>query len=145
MAFITESVHIDNNKFIEEKMDQILVGKIMDTDITSVNVEFKDVLSLINTYQSSSTLKKWFSLGNNLIAFCVGIKKDYDYIKSLSIIDIESAFEKFERAFDGINSSKVNVGKIRRELVKYYVSNLEKFTSMGDDELLSDFVSETAI
>jgi len=145
LAFITEAVHIDNNKFTEEKMDQILVGKIMDTDITSVNVEFKDILSLINTYQSSSTLKKWFSFGNNLIAFCVGIKSDYNYIKSLSIIDVESSVEKFERAFDGINSSKVNVGKIRRELVKYYISNLERFIDMGDDELLSEFVSETAI
>ena len=145
LAFITESVHIDNNKFIEEKMDQILVGKIMDTDITAVSVEFKDILSLIDGYQSNITLKKWFKLGNNMIAFCVGIKKNYDYVHSLSNDDMECAVNRFENAFAGINSSKVNVGKIRRELVKYYISNLERLIDMGEDELLSDFATETAI
>lgn len=145
LAFITESIHIDNNKFIEEKMDQILVGKIMDTDITSVSVEFKNILSLIDKYQLNATLKQWFRIGNNMIAFCVGVKKNYNYVVNLSNEEMECSIKKFENAFAGINSSKVNVGKIRRELVKYYISNLERFIDLDEDELLSDFATETAI
>lgn len=144
LAFITESIIIDNSKFIEEKMDQILVRKILDTDISSISVEFKQILSLLNRWQTNTTLKKWFKTPNNLIAFCVGIKKSYFFINSLDELDLVKAISAFDEAFTAINPSKVNVGKIRRELVEYYVSNLEQLINLSVDDLINDFFDKTA-
>lgn len=46
LAFLTDNVHNENTKIIGEKMDQILIGRILDSQITSSKVEFKNVLEL---------------------------------------------------------------------------------------------------
>lgn len=144
LAFITNSVHIDNDKFIAEKMDQILVGKILDADITLSGIEFKQILQLIDNYQSNDYLKNWFKLNNNIIAFCVGIKKSYEFTSEMSSDNLQSAIERFEEAFRALNPSKVKLGKIRRDLVLMFISKLESLSKKTSEELIDLFITETA-
>jgi len=76
LAFLTDSVHNENSKIIGEKMDQILVGRILDSNIPNSEIEFNDTLKLIDSLTNNNERnKKWFKTSNNLIGFCVGIKK----------------------------------------------------------------------
>lgn len=144
LAFITNSVHIDNDKFIAEKMDQILVGKILDSDVTKSEIEFKQILQIIDKCQANDYLKNWFKLNNNIIAFCVGIKKSHRFISTINIEDLKNTIEKFEEAFKALNPSKVKLGKIRRDLVLLFISRLELLSKKSSEELIDLFIKETA-
>ena len=142
-AFITGSIHTENNKLIEEKMDQILVSKILESDLTS-SIEFKDVLGLIDRLSSSQVLKKWFKVSNNMIAFAAAIKKSYSDFNEITNEDAEIAMTNFEEAFKAFNPSKINLGKIRRELVNIFVTHISELKSSSSSELMERFMEETA-
>ncbi len=142
-AFITDSIHTENNKLIEEKMDQILVSKILESDLTG-SVEFKDVLSLINRLSTSSVLRKWFKVSNNMIAFAAAIKKSYSAFNETTNEDAEIAVANFEEAFKAFNPSKINLGKVRRELVNLFVSHISELKNSTSSELMERFMEETA-
>lgn len=145
LAFLTDNVHNENTKIIGEKMDQILVGRILDSEITSLGIEFKDVLKTIDSLtENNEEVKKWIKTSNNLIGFCVGIKKNYTVISKLGNEDFEEQINKFETAFKAINPSKVNLGKFRRDLSLYFIENYNEITSMDSDELIEKFAEITA-
>lgn len=139
VAYLSNSVNIDNQKIIEEKMDELIATKILDSDITDSTIEFTDLVNLINKFSQSSELKEWIRVHNNFIGFCVGAKKSIKTMNDLPLTEIKSAIENFEKAFDSIDVSKVRLGKIRRELVSHYIQNFNKFKDMGEYELIDEF------
>lgn len=144
LAFLTDNVHNENTKIIGEKMDQILIGRILDSQITTSKIEFKDILQLVDKLASENEqIKTWLKVSNNLIGFCVGIKKSFDALDKESSESIEIEIKKFEEAFRAINPSKVNLGKYRRELSKYFVEEYVSIKEKSAEELIENFAEIT--
>lgn len=144
LAFLSDSVHNENNKIISEKMDEIIVGKIMNTSVSENGLEFQEVLELIDKFAIDERAKSWLMTQNNLIGFCVGVKKSFSTLSTLSAEDFGILSEKFDNAFRGINAAKVNLGKFRRELSKKYIERIDQFREIEDIDLLTFFSDETA-
>lgn len=136
VAYLSGSVNIDNQKIIEEKMDELIASKIIDSDIPTSSMEFSDVVGLINKFGDSDYLKDWIRSQNNFIGFCVGARGSADLLKATEISIIERAVRNFEEAFVSINVSKVNLGKVRRELVSYFIQNFSTLSQLDEFELL---------
>ncbi len=141
LAFLTNNVNNENNKIVNEKMDEILVGRVLDTDISDCPVQFEDVLDLLDRLCENLEVRRWFKVNNNLIGFCVAIKKAYLLIRDLNPEDFENSTRVFEEAFDAINASKVNLGKYRRQLSREF---FEKYDSLSDktSEELTEYFAE---
>ncbi|MNS52883.1 hypothetical protein D3C72_856190 [compost metagenome] len=144
LSFLTENVHNENNKIIEEKMDEIIVGRILESRVFIGSITFKDILSLIDSKLSDSFLSEWFRVSNNLIGFCCGIKFSYSFIQEENIEETRNAFKTFELAFSAIKPSKVNLGKFRRELSFYFVKNYRQTKGFDTNELIGKFLEITA-
>lgn len=144
LAFLTNEVHNENNKIIGEKMDQIIVGRIMETKPESGGLNFKDVLKLIDKFSAKSESKKWLKVSNNLIGFSVGVKNSYQLVNQLDPQQFLEAIELFDNAFKYVNPSKVNLGKFRRELSKAFFENFSEFSKMDESELAEEFSNITA-
>lgn len=144
LAFLTGAVNNDNNKIIGEKMDQIIVGRIMDKQPNDDDIEFKEVITEIDRLCFNSEVKKWLKIGNNLIGFSVGIKSSYQTIKNTNSDDFSDAIELFESAFRAINPSKVNLGKYRRELSQNFIENYEQYSGFDEMELIEEFSELTS-
>lgn len=144
LAFFSGSVHNENNKIISEKMDEIIVGNIMNSAISENTLEFQNILELIDKYSQNTTAKNWLLTQNNLIGFCVGVKKSYNHMLNFSADEFGEYAEKFDRAFRGIDAAKVNLGRFRRELSKKYIERIEELKELEEVELLSFFSDETA-
>ena len=136
VAYLSGSVNIDNQKIIEEKMDELIASKIIDSDIPTSNIEFMDVVELVNKFSKSEYLRDWIRVQNNFMGFCVGAKKSAPTLKSIKIENVERSISNFEQAFSSINISKVNLGKIRRELVAYFIQNYSSLSKLEEFELL---------
>ncbi|MDB5119299.1 MAG: hypothetical protein JWN56_517 [Sphingobacteriales bacterium] len=144
IAFLTDNVHNENSKIIEEKMDQILVGRLLDTNLESFNIQFFDVIQLIDDVCSNKIVQEWLQVSNNLIGFCAGIKSSFNFIESTPLEDIQRAFETFDKAFKAVNPSKVNVGKYRRELSSIFIKNADETFLMNEDDLIERFSEITS-
>lgn len=136
VAYLSGSVNIDNQKIIEEKMDELIASKIIDSDITSSPTEFSDVVKLINKFSQSPTLREWIRNQNNFIGFCVGAKSAVNDLDATPINDIEHAIGVFEKSLSSINVSKVNFGKARRESVSNFIGGFSKLMELDEYELL---------
>ncbi|EOY2076666.1 hypothetical protein ACP1UU_004453 [Vibrio alginolyticus] len=144
LAFLTGSVNNDNNKIIGEKMDQIIVGRIMDKQPTEEDIDFKQVIKQIEKLSENDSTKKWLKVGNNLIGFSVGIKASFDYIANITPDEFAASIDLFETAFKSINPSKVNLGKFRRELSKNFIENYAEHSSFDEMELVEHFMELTS-
>lgn len=144
LAFLTNSVNNENNKIIDEKMDQIIVGRILDTEEDEATVDFKSTLELISKLCSDIKVKKWMKISNNLIGFCVGIKISYNDISNISPEEFLESIDLFDEAFKGINPSKVNLGKFRRMLSKEFIENYTNYSKMDEIELIEQFMEMTS-
>ena len=144
LAFLTNNVNNENNKIVNEKMDEILVGRVLDTDIANGSIQFENVLKLIDDYCAGEEARKWFKVNNNLIGFCVAIKKSYNDFVDVNLDEFEESLEVFEAGFDAINSSKVNLGKYRRLLSKEFFENYEELSSLGEEDLTEYFAEFTS-
>lgn len=141
IAYLSESVNIDNQKIIEEKMDELIANRIIESDIAIRDTEFTDIIILINKISGDEYLKNWIRNQNNFIGLCAGIKNtfhviieyDNDYLKGLVV--------KLERAFSSINVSKVNVGKVRREAVSKFISEISELGSLDEYDFLDKLTS----
>jgi hypothetical protein len=144
LAFLTGSVNNDNNKIIGEKMDQIIVGRIMDKQPTDDSINFKEVIQEIDRLCVKEPIKKWLKVGNNLIGFSVGIKASHEVIANASIQEFEEAIDLFESGFKFINPSKVNLGKFRRELSQNFIENYAELHSFDEMQLGEHFMELTS-
>jgi hypothetical protein len=143
LAFLTSNVHNENSKIIEEKMDEILVGRILDTQAETNNLQFNDVIKYLDIVNGNNTIRIWLQVANNFIGFCVGIKKSFDYISLAPIDKVEQALINFEAAFKIVNPSKINVGKYRRQLSSFFIKNAEELFERDVDYISDEFVQQT--
>ena len=144
LAFLTNEVNNEKNKIIGEKMDQIIVRRIMEKKPESNDFDFKDVLAFIDKFSVNQKSKKWLKVVNNLIGFTVGMKSSFAYLQHISEEDFSLSIQLFDEAFKGINPSKVNLGKFRRVLSKAYFENYEEFSNLDEIDLIEQFAELTS-
>jgi hypothetical protein len=68
MAFITDSTNIENSRIIESRLDEILISRVMNSDLTESRVQFFDVLEEVDRLSANVAARDWLRLGNNLRA-----------------------------------------------------------------------------
>ncbi|MBU2647852.1 hypothetical protein KKI24_24300 [bacterium] len=139
LAFMAESPIIDNKKIIEEKMDELLVNKIMSIEPNTYKSKFEDVIKSLSKFQENPKCLKWLKLTNNLVGFAVGMKSSSKTILSLSVSEFKNAITTFDSAFSEFNPSRIKVGKFRRELSCEYFKNFNEYKDLDSDELLEYF------
>jgi hypothetical protein len=133
---LSDSVNIDNQKIIEEKMDELIAARIIDSDIVTRKREFIDVVSMINLMSQNEYLRTWIRVHNNFIGFCVGSKKSIDSLLTVSMTDLEAGIRNFEIAFLSVDVSKVNLGRVRREVISKYISGIGNYMRLDNYDLL---------
>lgn len=141
IAYLSKSTNIDNQKIIEEKMDELIANRIIDSSIPSDSSEFSDVVNVIKNFSKNPEIEAWIKNANNFIGFCVGARKSLSTLQETTATEFGEAISIFESAFASINISKVKVAKVRRELVSDYISNYEKLGRLDEYKLL-DHISE---
>ncbi len=140
LAFISGSTNIDNQKIIESKMDELITDKIIDSSITNLEVEFTDIMYLVNQLCNTDDLYQWFKVTNNMIGFCAGISKSYNDLSN-DIDGFGEVVSRFEKAFSGINISKIKLGTARRNAVSMLIKKYSKYKELKEMELM-DKISE---
>lgn len=142
LAFFTGNVNNENNKIISEKMDEIILGRIMSREVIEREVQFEDVIKFMDKMAEDSVNKKWFGVSNNMIGFSVGFSECHEYITSLTVGEFKSHIEAFDQAFSSINPSKVNLGKFRRTLSHKYFAKSDEYKD-DYEKILNFFIEET--
>lgn len=143
LAHLTDNVNNENNKIIDDKMNEILVSRVMDSGVNKSGVDFKDTVEQIDRLCENNDCKKWFKVNNNLIGFSVGIKKSFAYVKELSPEELANAVKLFDSAFEAVNPSKVNLGRYRRELSRDFIANIERLRFSDEEQLVEYLVKQT--
>jgi hypothetical protein len=140
IAYISNSINIDNQKIIESKMDELITTQIMDSNITTRNTQFSDIIDFVSEKMKNKSLHDWFSLANNMIGFSAAMSVSFDSIKNITETDFLSSIENFEEAFSAIDVSKIKLGLARRRMVKYFFENYNKLSELDNNKLL-DIIS----
>ena len=144
LGFLTDNVNNENNKIVDEKMDEILVSRVLDSTALNSGISFDDILNIIDRLCENDLNKTWFKVNNNLIGFCVGIKRSHHYFNKISSTDFSEATKLFESGFKAINQSKVNLGKYRRELSKEFIEKYENLSILDESEIIEHFATITS-
>lgn len=144
IAYLSESVNIDNHKIIESKMDDLIADKIIESDVTQGETQFIDVISKIESFIEDPYLLKWFKQPNNLIGFCAGIGKSFSTIKIEQTQNFKDQIEKFESAFETFDVSKIKLGYLRRISVNYFISKYDILKNNSYSEL-EDNISQASL
>lgn len=139
LAFMADSPIVDNKKIIEEKMDELLVGKIMAVEPTKYKSSFKDFIKLLVVYQKNAEALKWLKVTNNIVGFAAGAKHSIEELKKISEDDFAGYTEVFDQAFSDFNPSRIKVGKFRRELSCEYFKSFTEYRDLDAEELLEHF------
>ncbi|AWH44693.1 hypothetical protein [Stenotrophomonas sp. ZAC14A_NAIMI4_1] len=142
LAFLSESVNVDNDKIIQEKMDDLLASKIMNSGLTSSETNFEDVLVQIERLYEIPECREWIMAQNNLIGFCAGARSSVSALKNLDEVAMQKSITEFELAFAGINVSKIKLGNARRRAVKYFIDNIKRLSKRDSDEILDEISQE---
>lgn len=137
IAFLGNNVNIESRKIIEEKMDELIADRILESDITEDNYEFQDVIELVNKLCEQPENLEWFKVNNNLIGFVVGAKRAHGYLETITSEQFSAAIRIFEEAFSGFQVSKIRVGEERRRQVAYYTENLKALKEFSPNNLLA--------
>ena len=131
LAFLSNSTTIDNQKLIEEKLDQLIAFKILETDISKDHVEFSEVLNLIEALCNNDALKESFRNVNNLVGFSSAIRKSISNISNLSVDNFENLIIEFEKAFASFSVSKIKLGQARRNAVSCFIEDFQDFHQLN--------------
>lgn len=139
LAFMADSPIVDNKKIIEEKMDELLVGKIMAVEPTKYKSSFKEFVKLVATFQRNPESLKWLKVTNNLVGFAAGAKHSIAALKQIDEDDFAAHITTFDQAFADFNPSRIKVGKFRRELSCEYFKSFNEYKNLDAEELLEHF------
>lgn len=139
LAFMADSPIVDNKKIIEEKMDELLVGKIMAVEPTRYKSSFKSFVKVLAEVQNSPDALKWLKVTNNLVGFAAGAKHSIEEVSKLTAAEFGACVSEFDNAFADFNPSRIKVGKYRRELVYEYFKNFREYREKDAAELLEKF------
>lgn len=138
IAFLGNTVNIDNQKIIQSKLDELITENIIDSfGYEDSKIEFKDVIKLISSFSENENLFEWFKVGNNLIGFCVGIHESFHYISSEDQSILKENLDKLEEVFTYIDKSKIKVSVFRRNMVKKFIENYELLKDKSENEILN--------
>lgn len=139
IGFLSDSVSLENSKIIQEKMDELIARRIMDSSLSVNSVEFSDVVQLVSRFSKSKSGFSWLKNLNNLIGFCVGVRRSYSDVKSVSAGEFDIATKKFEEAFSHLDVSKIKLSRERRKLSEHFIESFLAFASMDADDILMEF------
>jgi len=139
LAFMADSPIVDNKKIIEEKMDELIVSKIMSIEPSLYKSSFKDFVLQLTRFQIDPISFQWLKITNNLVGFAAGAKHSANLLSELSADQFRECILKFDSAFSDFNPSRIKVGKYRRELSYEFFKNLQKYQDLDSDELLEVF------
>lgn len=139
LAYMANSPMVDNKKIIQDKMDELIVNKIVSAEPVENDISFESVIKAIAKFQTSPLALKWLKQANNLVGFAVGMKTSSKIIGSLSPEEFEYSIKTFDQAFSDFNPSKIKMGKLRRELSYDYFKNYSKLKNLDSLELLEYF------
>lgn len=145
ISYLSQSVNIDNQKLIESKMDELIAEKIIESDVTQGEYEFKDVISLIERFDNHSYLHAWFKQSNNLIGFCAGIAKSFNVINGEAEESFQQQIESFENAFGGFEISKIKLGHLRRLSVQHFISKYESLKTLSGTDLFDNISQASSL
>lgn len=128
LAFLSDTINIDNKKIIESKLDELLAMKIIENGTNNTEVEYSNVIDLIADLLINEGIKKWFQNENNLIGFSVAMRDIHIFntVKLMGSDIFNSKIEFFDEAFSNTKSSQLKVGNYRRKLAYQYFLNLEE-------------------
>lgn len=135
ISFLSNSTSLDNKKIIEDKLDELVARKIIESKITDESVDFNKVLVLVGRMYQSDTLFNWLKNSNNLIGFSVGIRNSYEQINAISNEELENQLSKFEKAFKNINVSTIKLSRERRRLSAFFITKISELIEKDSDEL----------
>lgn len=141
LAYVSNSVNIDNQKIIEEKMNELIADKIMDSNIATKVGEFEEVIEHISMMLEDEFLNSWFKVANNFIGFAAAMNISFSEIRIIAKEQLADYIRLFEEAFSAIDVSKIKLGTARRNMVKYYFENFSKLSKYSYSELL-DVISQ---
>lgn len=136
IAFLSDSINIDNQRIIEEKLDELIAEKILNSNITDDNLEFSEIIAYVDELCNSPELLEWFKVNNNFIGFAVGVRKSFNQVKLVKKDELSRSIQVFEKAFSAFDVSKVKVGLQRRKLVSYFIENYTRFSEMDENDML---------
>ena len=139
LAYMADSPMVDNKKIIQDKMDELIVSKIVAAEKVDKDSTFENVIKAIAKFQESPISLKWLKQANNLVGFAVGMKTSFKTIQELSVDQFENSIKTFDQAFSDFNPSKIKLGKLRRELSYDYFKNYSKLREFDSLELLEYF------
>lgn len=141
LAYVSGSINIDNQKIIEEKMNELIAEQIMESNIANKDSEFRDVIEYIDSLLSDEYLNSWFKVPNNFIAFCASMNKAFDLVKELSVDEITRRIALFEDAFSALDVSKIRLGQARRKLVFKFFNKIDELGDYSTSKLI-DYISQ---
>jgi hypothetical protein len=141
LAYLSESVNIDNDKIIQEKMDELIASRIMHSDLTKSDKSFDAVMDQVEKLYLDGG-KTWILVQNNLIGFSAGARKSLKALQEISTADILATINRFESAFAAINVSKIKLGNARRKGVEHLIANISRLAGMDSDEILDEISQE---
>jgi len=141
LAYISNSINIDNQKIIESKMNELIADQILESNIPQKKGEFKDVISFINEQMVNDKLSDWFKVPNNFIGFTAAMNRAFYFIRYIKTQDLEEKIAIFEEAFSALDVSKIKLGMARRRLVQNYFENFEKLSDCSVSKLI-DHISQ---
>lgn len=140
IAYLSNSINLDSSKIIQSKMDDLIAKRILDSDITSDEMEYMDVIEQVARLANGNyEILQWFKNGNNLTGFVVGIKKSYQTITEIRQEEFNDLINIFEEAFRGINPSKIRVATERKKLSAELIRNINKYRDVDSDDMLIEF------
>lgn len=146
LAFLTNSINIDNQKIIESKMDEILVNKVIENTVIYEKLEYFDIINnIVVRFSEDNDCFKWFNNTNNLVGFSVGVNKNYSFVKDIDADTFKNSLNTFEESFKDLNVSKIKVGTLRRKLVKYFFEHYQNLMDVSSLTLSEIFLDNDLI
>lgn len=142
LAYVSNSINIDNQKIIEEKMNELIADKILNSNIAAKDGEFQDVINFISKMLEDDYLNSWFKVVNNFIGFSAAMNIVFYQVATIDKDQLRENIQLFEEAFSAINVSKVKLGMVRRRMVKYYFENFMDFSKYNYSDLLDKISQE---
>jgi hypothetical protein len=144
LAFLAGSTTVDTQKLIEQRLDEILASQVQETPPRAAKSQFFDALKLIEQWSENDDVQKWFKTVNNLIGFCAGARRGLPAVRALSSTKFNDAISVFEDSFSAFDVSKIKLGQVRRDCLKFYIENYAALKAKSALELTDQFAKLTA-
>ncbi len=141
MAFLSGSVAVDSQKLIQEKLDELLATKILETAPVKGSLQFYEVIELISELIRVPLVDAWFKNSNNLIGFCVGIRRSYPTVKAMEIDEFGRFTEAFDAALARFQVSKIKLGRARRIAASFIVERIDTVRYLDSDDIAERLTS----